>query len=102
MQKYLLEDMVGNGILEVLNKKSPKGYKRKKYDEEQLKTIIKYSQINRFHNYYRIQVKMRGFVYVYLETTPDKDYFPCARKFAKNYKKISTTGPMPKLWLDFF
>ena len=44
---------------------------------------------------------MNTFMYVDLETILVEEYFPDTKTFVKNYKKISTPGPVPKYWLGF-
>ena len=44
---------------------------------------------------------MYDFMHVVPDIMSDKDYFSDTKTFAKNYKKISTLGPVPKYWLGF-
>ena len=57
--------------------------------------------MKRFIYELRLQVHMYAFMYVNPETIPVEDYFTATTTFAYNYKKISTTGPVPKHWLRF-
>ena len=44
---------------------------------------------------------MHAFMYVDPETIPVEDHFTATEMFVDNYKKMSTTGPVPKNWLGF-
>ena len=40
-------------------------------------------------------------MYVGPETMPVEEYFPYTKIFVESYKKMSTTGLVPKYWLEF-
>ena len=57
------------------------------------------AQLKRFYNDCRLQVYIYAFMYVEPQTIPEEDHFPSTKTFFENYKKISTLGIVPKLWL---
>ena len=59
----------------------------------------KYAQLKRFFHDLRIQFYMYDFMYVDPKTMPVEDYFPATKTCVDNYKKMSTTGIVPKHWL---
>ena len=44
---------------------------------------------------------MYAFMYVDIKKVPVEDYFPTTKTFVKKYKKMSTTGLVPRKWLGF-
>ena len=58
--------------------------------------MYKYSQLKRFCHDHQLQVYMFDFMYVDTEIIPVEDYFSATDKNLKNYKKMSTPGPVPK------
>ena len=61
----------------------------------------KYVLLKRFHHDLRLQVYRYEFMYVDTETMPVEDNFTATKMFVKNYKKISTPGPVTIYWLGF-
>ena len=60
-----------------------------------------YAQLKRFDHDRLPQDYMHDLMYVYPETMPEEDHFSDTKTIVDNYKKMPTTGPVPKNWLGF-
>ena len=87
-------------MFEVITGEASKGYKKKNIYRT-IKIVDKYANLNRFHHDYRIQVYMYDFMYVDPDTMPVEEHFTATKKYAVNYKKMSTPGPVQKYWFEF-
>ena len=63
--------------------------------------MYKYAYLKRFHHDYILQIYMYDFMYVDTQTMTAEDYFNATKEFVVNRKKISTTGPVTKHWMEF-
>ena len=70
-------------------------------DIEQSKVMYKYAQLKMFHHDRRLQVYMYAFMYIDLETSPVEGHFTYTKTIIVNYKKMLTSGPVPKHCLGF-
>ena len=61
----------------------------------------KYALLKSFHHDRSLQVYIYAFMYVNTGTIIVEKYFPATKTFVENYKKMSTTGTVPKHWLVF-
>ena len=57
--------------------------------------------MKRLNCYRQLQVYMYALIYVNTKTMAEEDYFPDTKTFFENYNKFSTSGPVPKHWLEF-
>ena len=55
--------------------------------------------MKRFYQEQQLQVYMNAFMDVDPETIPEQEYFSATKIIFENYKKMSTPGPVPKIWL---
>ena len=96
-----MSDIGKTSILKIRIGEASKVYKEKKNRDRKIKIMDKYEHMKRFHHDLQLQVYMYDFMYVDTETITMEDYFPDTKTCVEKYRKISTTGTLPKHWLGF-